>query len=143
MYHAGAGTDILTILFTGMDGNHGNDVTFLWAAASCANGVVFGVIAGEVNPPQVPVPPSALLLGTGLLGLALLRYRRKVSYPRQDRSKPGGAARDSSHGVSPMKARNRAAYKRLPGSFFLAMRRTICYGMRHEAMMPTQRARFL
>jgi hypothetical protein len=77
-YQANAGDYILSILFPGLDGNNGNDIVFLWASGTCANGVVFGTYDNPLSPPGVPVPPSALLLGSGLLGLALLRHRRKV-----------------------------------------------------------------
>ena len=73
------GDYILSILFPGLDGNHGKDIIFLWASGTCGNGTIYAdVDLTHVSPPQVPVPPSALLLGTGLLGLAFLRKRRVV-----------------------------------------------------------------
>ncbi len=44
--------------------------TFLWASGTCANGPMEA---------QVPIPPTALLLGTGLLGLVGLGWRRRKS----------------------------------------------------------------
>jgi len=44
------------------------DFSFIYASGTCANSVLTG---------SVPLPPSALLLGTGLLGLALLGFPRK------------------------------------------------------------------
>ncbi len=41
---------------------------FTWGTATCANDVVQGC---------VPLPPSALLFGTGLLGLGFLPWRKK------------------------------------------------------------------
>jgi hypothetical protein len=41
--------------------------SFLWGTATCANDVITGQV------PQVPIPPSALLLGSGLFGLILLK----------------------------------------------------------------------
>jgi hypothetical protein len=70
------GTYELSIVFPGLDGNNSNDIVFLWASGTCANGVIFGSHESPISPPGVPVPPSALLLGSGLLGLAILRYRR-------------------------------------------------------------------
>jgi hypothetical protein len=45
---------------------------FLWATAECANGPFEG---GSFT--GVPLPPSALLLGSGLLGLAGMGWRRR------------------------------------------------------------------
>ena len=45
---------------------------FLWATADCANGPFVG---GSFTP--VPLPPSALLLGSGLLGLVGVGWRRR------------------------------------------------------------------
>ena len=71
------GDYILSILLPGLDGNDGNHLKFLWSSGTCGNGTIYAdVDLTEVSPPQVPVPPSALLLGTGLLGLVFLRKRR-------------------------------------------------------------------
>jgi hypothetical protein len=45
---------------------------FLWGTATCGNGTFAGSTDG-----MVPLPPSALLLGTGLLGLVGLGWRRR------------------------------------------------------------------
>ena len=50
--------------------------TITWGTATCANDVLTGTIGGGGNP-NVPIPPTALLLGSGLLGLAGLGWRRK------------------------------------------------------------------
>lgn len=44
--------------------------SFVWGTATCANDVIAG---------NVPIPPSALLLGSGLLGLVGFGWRRKQS----------------------------------------------------------------
>jgi hypothetical protein len=44
------------------------DFTFLWASGTCGNGPMEG---------QVPIPPTALLMGGGLLGLVGLGWRRR------------------------------------------------------------------
>ncbi|MGO8762806.1 MAG: hypothetical protein ACLP2P_12110 [Desulfobaccales bacterium] len=46
--------------------------SFVWGTATCGNGTVYAFI-----PSSVPLPPSALLLGTGLLGLVGLGWRRR------------------------------------------------------------------
>ena len=49
--------------------------SFIYATATCANSLLTGCYTGSVK--GVPLPPSALLLGTGLLGLVGLGWRRK------------------------------------------------------------------
>lgn len=51
--------------------------SFLYASATCANSVLTGSVLGGFS--EVPLPPSALLLGTGLLGLVGLGWRRRQS----------------------------------------------------------------
>jgi hypothetical protein len=48
--------------------------SFLWGTGTCGNGTFTGT-----TDPMVPLPPSALLLGTGLLGLVGLGWRRRQS----------------------------------------------------------------
>jgi hypothetical protein len=47
----------------------GDQFDFLWGSGTCGNGTMAG---------HVPLPPTVLLLGSGLLGLVGLRYRRKA-----------------------------------------------------------------
>lgn len=55
----------LEINLTGLVGNNWN---FIWGGGTCGNGPMEG---------HIPVPPSVLLLGSGLLGLGLVgRWRR-------------------------------------------------------------------
>ena len=49
-----------------------NPWNFFYATATCANGPFVGSSDG-----MVPLPPSAILLGTGLLGLVGLGWRRR------------------------------------------------------------------
>ena len=49
-------------------GDLDNQMGIFWATGTCANDVVEGV---------VPIPPTILLLGSGLLGFGLLSRRRK------------------------------------------------------------------
>lgn len=51
-------------------------LTISWGTGTCANGLISGIVGGGGNP-DVPLPPSVLLLGSGLLGLAGLGYKRK------------------------------------------------------------------
>jgi hypothetical protein len=52
------------------------DFDFTVMSGTCANEVVAGT-ADPVSP--VPLPPSALLLGSGLVGLGLMDFRRQRS----------------------------------------------------------------
>jgi len=51
-------------------GDLDNQMGIFWATGTCANDVVEGV---------VPIPPTILLLGSGLLGFGLLGRRKKVN----------------------------------------------------------------
>ena len=67
-------TGLLTITFSNLlGGENWNKFGFQFGSGDCAN----EWMAGEANNP-VPVPPSVLLLGSGLLGLKLLRRRVKT-----------------------------------------------------------------
>lgn len=50
-----------------------NDLTWLHLTYDCGN----DNLMGQVPPNSVPIPPSALLLGSGLVGLVGLGWRRK------------------------------------------------------------------
>jgi hypothetical protein len=50
----------------------------------------FSTAAGHNVPGEVPIPPTALLLGSGLLGLALLGLRRRRADRRFHRFEPAG-----------------------------------------------------
>lgn len=58
----------LAINLSNVPGFHSDNFSFLWATGTCANDTAQGV---------VPLPGSVLLLGTGLVGLALLGFRQK------------------------------------------------------------------
>jgi hypothetical protein len=47
-------------------------MTFDWGTATCANDLITGQAGGGGNP-EVPIPPTVLLMGSGLLGLVALR----------------------------------------------------------------------
>jgi hypothetical protein len=54
-----------------------NNFEFLWTSATCANDVIKGQVFSYGQP--VPVPPTAVLLGSGLAGLAFWRRRRMAA----------------------------------------------------------------
>jgi hypothetical protein len=58
----------VTINLGVLPGFNANNFSFLWAGATCGNDTIYG---------QVPIPPSAVLLGSGLLGISLLGWRRR------------------------------------------------------------------
>jgi hypothetical protein len=60
------GTDMVSVTLGNLVGDQ---FTFMWASGTCGNGPIEG---------KVPLPPSLLLLGSGLLGLGLLRFRKRV-----------------------------------------------------------------
>ncbi|MGO9177501.1 MAG: hypothetical protein ACLQED_15400 [Desulfobaccales bacterium] len=62
------GTGVVEVSLAGITGFNIGDFSFIYPSATCANSVLIG---------SVPLPPSVLLLGTGLLGLALLGFPRK------------------------------------------------------------------
>jgi hypothetical protein len=51
-------------------------LTFLWGTGTCANDILTGQVGGGGNP-NVPVPPTVWLLGSGLLGMVGLGWRRR------------------------------------------------------------------
>jgi hypothetical protein len=57
-------------------------LTFKWGTATCANDILTGQVGGG-GEPQVPIPPTALLLGSGLLGMVGLGWRRKRSQAQE------------------------------------------------------------
>ena len=63
----------IDLSFLVTDPNLGNPLTYLHLTYGCGNDNLMGEIAANT----VPIPPSALLLGTGLLGLVGLGWRRR------------------------------------------------------------------
>jgi hypothetical protein len=51
-------------------------MTFLWGTATCANDILTGQVGGG-GTPNVPIPPSVLLLGSGIVGMIGLGWRRR------------------------------------------------------------------
>ncbi len=66
----------IKIRLSGIEGfNPSAGFAFVWGTGTCGNDAIVNGLAAGVAP--VPLPPSVLLLGSGLLGLALLGFRRK------------------------------------------------------------------
>lgn len=63
--------DLSKLAYYGFDDT---SFSFLYASATCGNSVIIGS-KGSYAP--VPIPPSVLLLGTGLIGLVGLRWRQR------------------------------------------------------------------
>jgi hypothetical protein len=53
--------------------NSFSDISLLWGTGNCANDTIAG---GGQNDNPVPVPPTVLLLGSGLVGLGFWRFRK-------------------------------------------------------------------
>jgi hypothetical protein len=61
---------------THVSGFDPDQFAFLWATGTCANDTAQGHVFDGLPGGNVPLPPSVLLLGSGLLGLAGLGWRR-------------------------------------------------------------------